>query len=166
MPSGNPVPAGTWLIVVEATAGQNSFSASRALRVTYSPVDTLPHLAALPGYNELPETEVPPQSWRPMGLAFLFVSGATAGAIALNNGGLGSAPGRELVGVSVATLAAGLVMTLRKPAPRPAAGNILFNRLLREQLAQRNADLVKENVRRRQQVALAVVPLPRPGGAR
>jgi len=166
MPSGAPVPAGTWLIVVEATAGQNTFSASRAVRITYGAVDTLPHLTALPGYKELPETEVPPQSWRPMGLAFLFVSGATAGGIALNNGGLGSAPARELVGVSVATLAAGLVMTLRKPAPRPATGNILFNRLLREQLAQRNADLAKENVRRRQQVALAVVPLPKPGGAR
>src|SRR2546430_5581437 len=94
-----------------------------------------------------PETEVPPQSWRPLGLAFLFTGGAAAGAIALNNGGLGSAPGRELVGVSIVTLAAGFVMTLRKPAPRPAEGNILYNRLLREQLVQRNADIARENVK-------------------
>jgi hypothetical protein len=166
LPSGAPVPAGSWLIVVEATAGQNTFSASRAVRISYGAVDTLPYLLALPGYTELPEREVPPQSWRPMGLAFLFASGTTAGALALHNGGLGSTPGRELVGVSVATLAAGLVMTLRRPAPRPATGNILYNRLLREQLAQRNADIAKENVRRRQQVALAVVPLPNAGGAR
>jgi hypothetical protein len=160
LPSGAPVAAGSWLIVVDATAGQNTFSASRTVGISYGAVDTLPRLASLPGYSELPETEVPPQSWRPMGLAFLFVSGATAGALALHSGGLGATPGRELAGVSVATLAAGLIATLRKPAPRPATGNILFNRLLREQLAQRNADIAKENVRRRQQVALTVVPLP------
>ena len=166
LPNGDPVPSGTWLIVVEATSGQNTFSASRSLRVTYSPVDTVPHLTSLPGYKELPETEVPPQSWRPLGLAFLFTGSAAAGALALNNSGLGSAPGRELIGVSVVTLAAGFVMTLRKPAPRPAEANILYNRLLREQLSQRNADIAKENVKRRQQVQLTVVPLPKTGSAR
>jgi hypothetical protein len=166
LPSGAPVPAGAWLIVVEAIAGQNTFSASRAVRITYSPVDTVLPLTSLPGYKELPETEVPPQSWRPLGLAMLFATGTAAGAFALHNGGLGSTPGRELVGVSVATLAAGVVMTLRRPAPRPAEGNILYNRLLREQLAQRNAEIAKENVKRRQQVALMVVPLPKAGGLR
>jgi hypothetical protein len=57
-------------------------------------------------------------------------------------------------------------MTLRKPAPRPATGNILYNKLLREQLAQRNADLAKENAKRRQQVVLSIVPLPPSSGAR
>jgi hypothetical protein len=166
LPSGAPVRAGVWLIVVEATAGQNAFSASREVRVSYNPVDTLLHLTSLPGYQELPETEVPPQSWRPLGLALLFATGTAAGTFALNNGGLGSTPGRELAGVSIATLAAGLVMTLRKPAPRPAEGNILYNRLLREQLAQRNADIANENIKRRQQVALAVVPLSKAGRPR
>lgn len=166
LPSGAPVPAGAWLIVVEAIAGQNTFSASRTLTVTHGVVDTLPHLTSLPGYAELPETEVPPQTWRPLGLALLFASGAVAGSFALHNRGLGSTPGRELVGVSVATLAAGFVMTLRKPAPRPAEGNILYNRLLREQLAQRNAEIAKENAKRRQQVALTIVPLAQAGGAR
>jgi hypothetical protein len=50
-------------------------------------------------------------------------------------------------------------MTLKKPAPRPAEGNILYNRLLTEQIARRNADIAKENVTRRQQVQLTVVPL-------
>ena len=63
--------------------------------------------------------------------------------------------------MSIVTLGAGVVMTLRKPAPRPVEGNIQYNRLLREQLAQRNADIAKENVERRRQVTLAVVPLPK-----
>jgi hypothetical protein len=152
--------------VVEAITGQNTFSASRSLRISYSPVDTLAHITSLPGYREMPETEVPPQSWRPLGLAFLFATGTAAGAFALNNGGLGSTPGRELVGVSVVTLAAGLVMTLRKPASRPAEANILYNRLLHDQLAQRNAAIGKENVQRRQQVTLTVVALPRAEASR
>jgi hypothetical protein len=166
LPSGAPVPAGAWLIVVEATAGQNAFSASRTVTITYGAVDTLPYLTSLPGYKELPETEVPPQNWRPLGLALLFATGTAAGTLALNNGDLGSTPARELAGVSVATLAVGLIMTLRKPAPRPAEGNIQYNRLLREQLAQRNADIAEENVRRRQQVALTVVPQPTGEGPR
>ena len=166
LPSGAPVPAGAWLIVVEAIAGQNTFSASRALQISYGPVDTLLHVTSLPGYKELPETEVPPQSWRPLGLALLFATGTAAGTFALNNGSLGSTPGRELVGVSVATLAAGLVMTLRKPAPRPAEGNILYNRLLREQLMERNAEIAQENAKRRLQVALSVIPLPKTGSVR
>jgi hypothetical protein len=166
LPSGAPVPAGAWLIVVEAITGQNTFSTSRELWISYSPVDTLVHVTSLPGYSELPETVVPPHSWRPLGLALLFATGTAAGAFALNNGGLGSTPGRELVGVSIATLAAGLVMTLRKPAPRPSEGNILYNRLLHEQLAQRNADIAIENEKRRQQVTLTVVPLANTGGPR
>src|SRR5713226_8192654 len=59
LPSGDPVPDGTYLIVVEATAGQNSFSAEQTVRVTHGAVDTLPHLTALPGYTQLPEEETP-----------------------------------------------------------------------------------------------------------
>ncbi len=53
-------------------------------------------------------------------------------------------------------------MTFRKPARRPAEGNILYNRLLREQIARRNQEIAKENVTRRQQVQLTIVPLPPP----
>lgn len=164
--SGDPVPAGNYLIVVEASAGQNTFSTSQPIRIAHGTVDTLPHLTSLPGYEPLPETEVPPRSWRPMGLAFLYTAVAGAGTLALENGDLGTGSRRELAAVSAAALLTGFVMTLRKPAPRPAQGNILYNRLLREQLARRNSEIARENVARRQQVELTVVPLPKPGAGR
>ena len=160
---GDPVPAGDWLIVVEATAGQNAFSASQPVRISHGSVDTLPHLTSLPGYQELPETELPPQSWRPAGLAFLYTGGALIGTLGLESASLGASSKRELGVVGGAALLAGFVMTLRKPAPRPAAANILYNRLLREQIARRNEDIAKQNVTRRQQVQLIVTPLPKTG---
>jgi hypothetical protein len=164
--SGDPVPAGTYTVVVEATVGQNSFSASQPIRIAHGAVDTLPHLTSLPGYEYLPETEVPPKSWRPMGLALVYSGIALAGTSALSNGDLGSASLREAGVVSTGVILAGFVMTLKKPAPQPARGNILYNRLLREQLARRNQEIAQENVRRRQQVEVRVVPLPRTGASR
>ncbi|HMG18059.1 MAG TPA: hypothetical protein VK573_04995, partial [Gemmatimonadales bacterium] len=58
LPSGDPVPAGNYNVVVEATVGQNSFSGSQPIRIAHGRVDTLPHLTSLPGYTYLPETEV------------------------------------------------------------------------------------------------------------
>jgi hypothetical protein len=164
--NGDPVPAGDWLIVVEATASQNTFSASQGVRVAHAAVDTLPHLTSLPGYPELPETELAPQSWRPAGLAFLYTGGALIGTLGLESATLGSSSKRELGVVGGVALVAGFVMTLRKPAPRPAEGNILYNRLLRDQIARRNQDIAQENIGRRRQVQLTAVPLPKPTGAR
>jgi len=166
MPSGDPVPAGTYNVVVEATVGQNSFSTSQPIRITHGVVDTVAHLTSLPGYTYLPETEVPPKSWRPMGLALVYSGIALAGTSALSHGELGSASMREggLIGGGI--VVAGFIMTLKKPAPQPARGNILYNSLLREQIARRNTEIAQENTRRRQQVALSVVPLPRVGGGR
>jgi len=164
--SGDPVPAGTYTVVVEATIGQNSFSASQPIRVTQGAVDTLPHLLSLPGYDYLPETEIPPKSWKPMGLALVYSGIAIAGTSALSSGDLGSASFREAGVIGGGLMAAGFVVMLRKPAPQPARGNILYNRLLREQLARRNTEIAQDNMRRRQQVALRVVPLPRTGGGR
>jgi hypothetical protein len=166
MPSGDPVPAGTYNVVVEATVGQNSFSTSQPIRITHGAVDTLPHLTSLPGYTYLPETEVPPKSWRPMGLALVYSGIALAGTAALSHGDLGSSSMREGGIISGGIVLAGFVMTLKKPAPQPAQGNILYNSLLREQIARRNTEIAQENTRRRQQVALSVVPLPRTGGGR
>ena len=163
--SGDPVPAGNYTVVVEARLGQNAFSASQPIRVSHGSVDTLPSLTSLPGYQYLPETEVPPQSWRPLGLAFLYTGGALVGTLGLESSSLGSSSKRELAVVGGAALVTGFVMTLRKPAPRPAAANILYNRLLRDQIARRNQDIAKENVARRQQVQLTLVPLPKPSGA-
>src|SRR2546429_308263 len=163
--NGDPVPAGNYTVVVEARLGQNAFSASQPIRVSHGSVDTLPSLTSLPGYEYLPETEVPPQSWRPLGLAFLSTGGALVGTLGLESSSLGSSSKRELAVVGGAALVTGFVMTLRKPAPRPAAANILYNRLLRDQIARRNQDIAQENVARRQQVQLTLVPLPKPGGA-
>lgn len=165
MPNGDPVPAGRWTIVVDAFgAGQSVFSASQEVQVTVGAVDTLPHLTALPGYTELPETEIPPQSGRPLGLALLYTGAAGAGALALNNGDLGTSTGREIGVAAVAALVTGFVMTLKKPAPRPALGNIQYNKLLREQLARRNADITQQNSQLRRQVQITVIPITR--GAR
>ncbi len=166
MPSGDPVPAGNYSVLVEATVGQNSFSTSQPIRVTHGAVDTLPHLTSLPGYTYLPETEVPPKSWRPMGLALVYTGIALAGTSALSHGDLGSASMREGGMIGGGIVLGGFVMTLKKPAPQPARGNILYNSLLREQIARRNTEIAQENTRRRQQVALTVVPLPRAGGSR
>jgi len=166
LPSGDPVPPGNYNVVVEASVGQNSFSTSQSIRVSHGSVDTLPHLTSLPGYTYLPETEVPPKSWRPMGLALVYTGVALAGTSALSNGDLGSPSLREGTVIGLGIVAAGFVMTLKKPAPQPARGNILYNQLLREQIARRNTEIAQENSRRRQQVALSVVPLPRAGGGR
>lgn len=163
--NGDPVPAGSYTVVVEATIGQNNFSASQPIRVTQGAVDTLPHLLSLPGYEYLPETEIPPKSWKPMGLALVYSGIALAGTSALSSGDLGSASFREAGIVGGGLMTAGFVVMLRKPAPQPARGNILYNRLLREQLARRNAEIAQDNLRRRQQVALRVVPI-RAGGVR
>ena len=164
--SGDPVPPGNYTVVVEATIGQNNFSASQPIRVTHGAVDTLPHLVSLPGYEYLPETEIPPKSWKPMGLALVYSGIALAGTSALSQGDLGSASFREAGAIGGGLMVAGFVVMLRKPAPQPARGNILYNRLLREQLARRNAEIAQDNIRRRQQVALRVVALPRAGGGR
>jgi len=164
--SGDPVPAGSYTVVVEATVGQNNFSASQPIRVTHGAVDTLPHLLSLPGYDYLPETEIPPKSWKPMGLALVYSGIALAGTSALSQGDLGSASFREAEVIGGGLMVAGFVVMLRKPAPQPARGNILYNRLLREQLARRNAEIAQDNIRRRQQVALRVVATPRTGGGR
>src|SRR2546427_4772704 len=166
MPSGDPVPAGNYNVVVEATVGQNSFSTSQPIRVTHGAVDTLPHLTSLPGYTYLPETEVPPKSWRPMGLALVYTGIALAGTSALAHGDIRAASMREGGMIGGGIVLAGFVMTLKKPAPQPARGNILYNSLLREQIARRNTEIAQENTRRRQQVALTVVPLPRAGASR
>src|SRR5437667_4751350 len=129
LPNGDPVPAGDWLIVVDATAGQNSFSASQPVRIVHGTVDTLPHLTSLPGYQELPETEIAPQSWRPVGLAFLYTGGALVGTLGLESASLGSSSKRELGIVGGAALVTGFVMLLRKPAARPAQGHVLSSRL-------------------------------------
>ena len=163
---GDPLPAGNYTVIVDAAVGQNSFSASQPIRITLGGVDTVAHLTSLPGYTYLPETEVPPKSWKPMGLALVYTGAALAGTSALSSGDLGKVSLREGAVIGTGIVVAGFVMTLRKPAPQPARGNILYNQLLREQISRRNTEIAQENTRRRQQVALTIAPVARPGGAR
>ena len=157
--NGTPAPSGDYRLVVEASSGREVFASSVPLRVTAGAVDTVEHLTSLPGYEVLPETEIPPRSWRPLGIA-LIATAATSGAIvALESADLASVGRRELVTVGIGTSVVGLLATLKRPAPVPAPANIRYNALVREQLARRNAELAQENARRRRQVQLTIVPV-------
>jgi hypothetical protein len=52
-----------------------------------------------------------------------------------------------------------VALSIKKPDPVPVEANILYNQLLREELARRNADIAQQNAERRRQVMLTVVPL-------
>lgn len=159
-----PIPAGQYRMLVTATEGANNFTAQIGVQVRQAPVDTLPHLAALPGYSTLPETEVPPRDWKPTGVAFL-VAGLSSGAVfAISNPDLGKGWRRPTIGVSIAALTVGIISTLRRPDPRPVQANIRYNQLLAEQLAQRNADIAKQNAERRRQTLITVVAAAPPSG--
>ena len=164
---GRPAPSGDYRVVVEAAAGRDTYAASLPVRLVAGAVDSLPHLTALPGYDVLPETEIPPRSWRPLGVALLATAAAAGAIVALESDELGT-PGRSgMMAVGVSTTVVGLLATARRPAPVPAPANIRYNALVREQLARRNAEIAEENARRRRQVLLTVAPLapaPRGGG--
>jgi hypothetical protein len=156
-PDNEPVPAGPYRMQVTATEGANSYTAEIEVEVRHAPVDTLAHLTGLPGYSTLPETEVPPRDWKPTGVTFL-VAGLSSGVVfAVSNPDLGHGWRGPTIGVSIAAVAVGLVMTLRKPDPRPVQANIRYNGLLAEQLSQRNAGIAQQNADRRRQTLLTVV---------
>ena len=161
---GDPLPAGRYEMMVTANEGPSKFTSHIAVEVRHSPVDTLPQLTSLPGYSTLPETEVPPRDWKPVGATFLFAGLTTGAAFALSNNDLGSRWRGPTIGISVAALAVGIAMTVKKPDPRPVHANIRYNQLLAEQLAQRNADIAKQNAARRRQTMLTIVAAARPSG--
>ena len=163
MRDGRPAVSGDHRIIVEASSGRDSYAASIAVRVRAGVADTAAHLTALPGYELLPETEVPPRSWRPLGVAFLATAAASGAMVALENSTLGSPRRGELAAIGVGTSVVGLLATLKRPAPAPVPANIRYNALLKEQLVRRNADIAADNVRRRRQVKLTVTPAPLPG---
>jgi hypothetical protein len=97
--SGQPPARGVYRVIVEATAGRDSYAASLPVRIDAGVVDTLPHLTSLPGYDLLPETVVPPRSWKPVGLALMATSVALGSSLALESSKLGGSrrrcpPGR------------------------------------------------------------------------
>jgi hypothetical protein len=157
--SGEPVAAGTYQVVVTAFEGSNQFGAPVDLSLRHSAVDTLAQLTSLPGYTEQPEYETPGRSWQPLGVALLYTGLAAGAAVALENPNLEVGERQQLAGVSLLTLIAGVALSLKKPDPVPVEANILYNQLLREELARRNADIARQNQERRRQVMLTVVPL-------
>ncbi|HYF40161.1 MAG TPA: hypothetical protein VD930_10750 [Gemmatimonadales bacterium] len=160
---GQPPVAGNYRLIVEAQAGRDSYAASVTVRIIPGTVDTLQHLTSLPGYDLLPETVVPPRSWKPVGLALMATSVALGGSLALENSKLGGGGRREILAVGTGAALVGLLATMKKPAAVPARANILYNSLVREQLARRNAEIAAENQVRRRQVKLAIIPQSRPG---
>lgn len=158
--SGLPPARGTYRLIVEATAGRDSYAASLPVWIDPGSVDTLPHLTSLPGYELLPETVIPPRSWKPVGLALMATSVALGGSLALESSKLGGGGRREILTIGTGAALVGLLATLKKPAAVPAKANILYNSLVREQLSRRNAEIAAENAARRRQVRLAIVPQP------
>jgi hypothetical protein len=156
--NGQPPARGIYRVIVEASAGRDSYAASLPLRIDAGAVDTLAHLKSLPGYDLLPETVVPPRSWKPVGLALMATSLALGGSLALESSKLGGGGRREILSIGTGAALVGLLATVKKPAPVPARANILYNSLVREQLARRNAEIAAENAARRRQVKLAIVP--------
>lgn len=156
-----PLPPGEYSLVVTAREGERSeySSAPIRLRVEHGRVDTLAHLASLPGYNRQPELVSPPRDWRPLALAVLYAGIGSAAVLALDGERLGTAPRTALLSVSGGAVVGGLMLSLRRPDPRPSTTNILYNRLLGELLVRRNAEIARENETRRDQVLLSVRPV-------
>jgi hypothetical protein len=161
--NGRPPVRGNYRLIVEASAGRDSYAASLPVRIDPGAVDTLPHLTRLPGYDLMPETVVPPRSWKPIGLALVATSLALGGSLALESSKLGGGGRREILAIGSGAALVGLLSTVKKPAPVPARANILYNSLVREQLAKRNSEIAAENVLRRRQVKLAITPEARAG---
>ena len=162
--SGGPLPPGRYQLLIEATAGREQFASRATVEVSHSPVDTLPHLTQLPGYTPQPEVETPARNWRPLGIATLYTGFAAGASLALHNTALGQSSREEVGAVSFAVLVTGLIMSLKKPDTRPLPSGILYNRLLKEQLARQNADIALDNAARLRQVRVSVKPVP--GGGR
>lgn len=159
---GRPLRAGEYEVVVTAREGEREEYSSRPVRVRvdHGSVDTLPMLDSLPGYREQPEMVTPPRDWRPLALTVVFAGLASGAFFALDNRDLGTGPRTAMISVAGASLATGVGLSLRKPDPRPSQTNILYNRLVRELLARRNAEIARENADRRTQTLLTVRPVP------
>ncbi len=161
LPGGAPAPDGRYHIVLEATSGRDVYQVDVPVDVGSAAVDTLQHLTTLEGYTERPESERPPRSWRPLGIAALYAAVSSGASLGLANTNVGQGTSTGLLAVSAATLFAGFAMSVSRPEPRPVESNILYNRLLREQIARRNSEIAVQNAERRRQTLLRVTPAPR-----
>jgi hypothetical protein len=155
---GRLLPPGEYRIFITARESTRSEYSAEPLTavVAHAALDTLPHLTALPGYQEQPEMVSPPRDWRPLALAVLYSGLATGVYFALDDRDLGSGPRTGMLAVAGGGVAVGLGLSLRRADLRPSQTNILYNRLLRELLARRNEQIAAENATRRSRVLLTV----------
>jgi hypothetical protein len=160
-PDGMPLPPGGYQLVLDAAEGPNEYSRALHVTVVHGPVDTLSHVTALPGFEEQPEYEVPPRTWSPLGRATFYTAMASAPALLLEST-LDAGAKREVFLVSGAILLTGVVASLRKPERRPIRAAVLYNNLLRQQIAERNLAIAAENAARRRLVKLSVFPSREP----
>jgi hypothetical protein len=163
---GDPIPAGRYQILVTAIEGTSEFSVPITIDVRHGAVDTVAHLTSLPGYDKLAEMESPPRDWKPLGISVLYAGLSTGAAYALSNPDLGDNWRGGAMSVSLAAVATGFIMSIRKPEPRPVDANIRYNLLLDQQLAQQNLQIGLDNEQRRRQVRLTVVQVAADDGGR
>jgi hypothetical protein len=156
---GRSLPSGRYRLVITASEGSNEYSTAVVADLIRGTADTLPHVNSLAGYQELPEQVTPEQDFRPLGIIGLFVGAAAAESFVLENPSIGGKERVPVAVVSVVALGIGIVASLAKPDPRPVDINIRYNRLLHDQLAQRNADIALRNETLRRQARLIVRPV-------
>ena len=150
---------GTYEAVLDAQFGADRYSARRRFEVRHSRVDTTAHLTSLPNREPLPEMVQPGRNWRPLGLATLYTVLASGAALALENTTLGRPARREIGGVAFVAITTGFVMSLKRPDSVSVPNNILYNQLLREELARQNAEIATQNEIRRSQTRITIVPI-------
>ena len=163
MVSGDPVPAGSYQLVVTAIEGSNEFASPIDIVVRHAAVDTVWHLDSLPGYREQPEYVRPSRDWRPLGVAVLYTGLVAGASVALENSALDVGERKELAGVSLLALITGFAMSIKKPDPEPVQANILYNQLLRTELARQNEAIARQNELIRRQTMLTVVSVGETG---
>lgn len=153
--AGEPIPAGTYRVVVSAFESRNQYQALDRLAVYHAEVDTMPHLDAIAGLDELPESERPPRDWRPLGLSVVLAGLGGGLSLALDNSGIGGGH-RELTFAGVLSVGIGTLLSLRRPDLRPVPSNIRYNEQLRRMLAERNRQIAEQNAERRREVLLRI----------
>jgi len=155
---GRAAPPGRYQLVVSAASGRDAVERATGFTVTHAPLDTLPHLASLPGYQPQPELEQPPRNWSRLRLAASYVSVGLAAVLALRNTSLGGGATGGVLVVGAAGLATGFALSLQPPPARTVQTAVLYNQLLRDQVARRNEEIAGENAARRLKVMITVTP--------
>ncbi|MFI5234970.1 MAG: hypothetical protein ACHQXA_04610 [Gemmatimonadales bacterium] len=163
---GGAPAAGAYRFVVEARSTGTQFSAQLSLTIATGAVDTVAHLARLEGYDPLPETVLPPRSFRPLGVAALLTGLVAGGSLALENSDLGGGVSRRALTIGGLTaMLAGLFASFDRPVAVPSEANIRYNQLIRDLLTRQNEQIAQGNRLRQQQVELTITSAPPPVSA-